>query len=351
MLRGLEHYAPQFKEWSEWRTRPRCGFPLDFKNGSALPLDRLGTLHDAAKLFALRLRAHLAAGDSAAAYADFQDGFQVHRALDGEPMLISGLVRMSALTVVVQAVGDGLRERAWGDAELKQLADDLAGVALWQDFRLIFQSERAWMNRTSDELAVSSPLHRADLFARALTGSGATASGSVIGLIPRRVFRDNELRSNRYFDELVARVSADGRRYDPDLPTPSDAEHLTGFFDPYYFFLCRISLPVFSEAISRYVRLQTQLDEARLAIALERCRQARGAYPETLAELVPDFIAELPVDVFLHEPMIYRRADGGTFSLYGVGKNRTDDGGKVDPKANESRQPDDVWLYAPPPAP
>jgi hypothetical protein len=46
--------------------------------------------------------------------------------------------------------------------------------------------------------------------------------------------------------------------------------------------------------------------------------------------------------------MIYRRQEGGTFLLYGVGKDRKDDGGAVDPKLHEKKQLDDIWLYAPP---
>ena len=171
-----------------------------------------------------------------------------------------------------------------------------------------------------------------------------------MALIPKRVIRDNQLRANCYFDELAARVSPDGGRYDPDLPTPSGVENLTGVLDPYYFFLCRLSLPVFSGVISRYGFLQTRLDQMRLAIALERFRMVRGAFPEMLAELVPDFIAEVPVDMYSQKPLIYRRKDGGTFLLYGVGKNRTDDGGAVDPKRSDTQQADDVWLFAPPPS-
>ena len=77
---------------------------------------------------------------------------------------------------------------------------------------------------------------------------------------------------------------------------------------------------------------------------------ARGAFPETLAELVPDFITAVPVDTYSHQPLIYRRKEGGTFLLYGVGKNRADNGGALDPKRSDSQQPDDVWLYAPPPS-
>ena len=88
-----EHYAPQFQEWSEWKARPRCRFDLDLKAGSAMDLSHLNLFKNAAKLFSLRMRAHLALGDSSSAYADFLDGFHAYRALVEEPTLISGLER------------------------------------------------------------------------------------------------------------------------------------------------------------------------------------------------------------------------------------------------------------------
>ena len=350
VLRGLEHYAPQFAEWREWRTRPQCRFPLDLDKGFAMPLPHLTALMDAGKLFSLRMRAHLAAGDSAAAYADFQDGFQSYRALDDEPTLIAGLVQMSALASLCNAAGEGLRDRAWAEPELRRLEADLAAPRLWMNYRRSFSSERGFANWMGDLLADASAAKRASLLGN-MGNMAAGVSDATSLLIPKRVFRDNQLRQNHYLDEVIARASEDGSIFDPDGPIPSGPENLTGLIDPYYFFLFRMSAPVFSEVANRFVHLKTQLDAARLACALERFRLARGAYPEQLAELVPDFVAEVPVDTYSRQPLIYRRLEGGTFSLYGVGKDRKDDGGAVDPKVSESKQRDDVWLFAPPALP
>ena len=352
VLRALEHYAPQFQEWSEWRTRLRCRFPLELQKGYAMPQPHLGALHDAARIFVLRMRAHLAAGDSPAAYADFQDGFQTYRAFKDEPTLLSGVMRISKLALLCNAVGDGLRDRAWAEPEMRKLEADLASPHIWEDCRLSFASERGCANWCYDLVAGPSSTERTDL----LLGLGATgmhpSSNAITSwmLIPRRVFRDNQLRQNQYLDEMLTRVSQDGRSFDPDGPLPSDPDNLTGLIDPYYFFLFRLAAPGFAYDCDRFVHLQTQLDEARIACVLERFRLVRGAYPERLVELVPDFIAELPVDTYSHQPLIYRRKDGGTFLLYGVGKNRTDDGGAVDPKHSETQQRDAIWLYAPPPS-
>lgn len=52
-----------------------------------------------------------------------------------------------------------------------------------------------------------------------------------------------------------------------------------------------------------------------------------GELPAQLQDLVPEFLASVPVDPFLNQPLVYRREDGG-FVLYGVGIDGVDDGGK-----------------------
>jgi len=47
-------------------------------------------------------------------------------------------------------------------------------------------------------------------------------------------------------------------------------------------------------------------------------------------------------------PYRYQRVGEASFRLYSVGENREDDGGKVDPHQQASKQLDIIWLYAPP---
>jgi hypothetical protein len=349
VLLGLEHFAPQMAEWRQWRQRPQSRFPLDLKRHMAVTLSHLGTLQDASRIFTLRLQANLAVGNSAAAFEDFQDAMQAHRAIRHEPTMISGLTRSSVLINLLNAVGEGLKDEAWNETELQKIEAELASISVWEDCRLALASERAMVNAMHNEIAAFSVRERIAHFSKitSLLSGNPQLGASLIGLIPRRVFRDNQLRQNQYFDELTARVSADGWRYDPNGPTPSDGARITGYVDTYYFFLARISAPVYASVTLRYESLASLVDRTRVAIALERFRLAHGSFPETLDELVPQFLSALPVDLYTQKPLIYRRKEGGTFLLYGVGKNRVDDGGKIEPKEHERRQKDDVWLYAP----
>ena len=75
-------------------------------------------------------------------------------------------------------------------------------------------------------------------------------------------------------------------------------------------------------------RANTRLELMRLAAALSVFRAENGHYPEKLDDLVPQFIASLPIDIFSEKPPIYRADDDRAGCLlYSVGQNGVDDGG------------------------
>ncbi len=58
-----------------------------------------------------------------------------------------------------------------------------------------------------------------------------------------------------------------------------------------------------------------------------RCYEAdHGELPSELADLVPEFLAEVPEDPFSGKPLVYRPDPTG-YLLYSVGHDETDDGG------------------------
>jgi len=73
---------------------------------------------------------------------------------------------------------------------------------------------------------------------------------------------------------------------------------------------------------------QADLRGTLLVVALELCFATNGAYPQQLAELVPDILDEVPTDPFCGEPFRYNLVDALTYELYSVGENLTDDGGR-----------------------
>ena len=72
----------------------------------------------------------------------------------------------------------------------------------------------------------------------------------------------------------------------------------------------------------------TRLELMRLAATLSVFRAENGHYPETLDDLVPRFVASLPIDIYSEKPPIYKADDDRAGCLlYSVGQNGVDDGG------------------------
>jgi len=346
-LRALDRFAPQFQQWSEWRTRPKSQFPLDLKLGSSLPLPHLTTFQHASRLFSLRMRAHLALGDSAAAYDDFRDGLQAYLALQNEPTTIDGLVRISVMAVLIHAVGCGLQDQAWAEADLRKIERDIAAIRIWADYRHTMECEHAFCNGIAENLI------RASLGARLqvvkdleMMGPGYAAAFVVL-LLPDWVLRENQLRLNRYYDEAVARVDLPGEHIDQDRPMPSSPGQLKGVMENRYFFLVRSLISVSESVEQKYFIFDARMSMLRIACALEEFRQQKGSFPAALEELPPAFLSALPIDPYNHAPFHYQRATAGTFQLYSVGANRLDDHGVVDPSRSDAKQDDEIWLYSP----
>ncbi len=95
---------------------------------------------------------------------------------------------------------------------------------------------------------------------------------------------------------------------------------------PRIFWLIDLALPVYERYLNGTEILRQKRDVAIAVLALELYKRQKGSYPDSLAELVPDFLAEAPVDRFDGQPLRYEVRNGAPF-LYSVGTNQIDDGG------------------------
>jgi len=65
----------------------------------------------------------------------------------------------------------------------------------------------------------------------------------------------------------------------------------------------------------------------RTGLACRLFKSRTGRYPESLEELVPGILKEIPIDPFTGKPLVYRR-EGEGFIVYSLGSNEKDDGGR-----------------------
>jgi hypothetical protein len=102
-----------------------------------------------------------------------------------------------------------------------------------------------------------------------------------------------------------------------------------------------VLMPILLPAIDRYFETITSADANRriVELALDMCRyrDKHGNYPEKLDELVPDYIAFVPLDPFDGKSMRLKQVDG-KLVVYSVGPDEIDDGGM--PYNQETRKGD-----------
>lgn len=70
-----------------------------------------------------------------------------------------------------------------------------------------------------------------------------------------------------------------------------------------------------------------------LVVACHQYRAKHGRFPAALAALTPEFLPKLPDDPLTGRSFVYKAADdGATFTLYSLGANQTDEGGRAEPQ-------------------
>ncbi|MCE9609784.1 MAG: hypothetical protein K8R23_06200 [Chthoniobacter sp.] len=338
VLKALETFDASLAELHDAGTRLHCRFPVHWENGYSAGLPHFQPLQNASNIYALRLSAHLACGQSSAAYEDFRDGLRLSTAILEEPSAIAGLVRIAIARTMENVLWSGLANHQWAEAELRKIEADLSTLDWLKDYLFAISCERGGANAMID-LVID---NRLDI--RGMSGTDETTKNHT-RLYPTGWLYQSKLRLNHFLDELSSRIDLNQRRYFGDRSAPSSPENVKSTPEKYRFILFVIMASVFESIEQRYVQAASMTDHARIACALGRFRLARGAYPDALAGLVPEFLPSIPVEVVNGEPYRYRRTDDGSFILYSVGTDLRDDGGVIDPQKKSSKQADWVWRY------
>ena len=110
-----------------------------------------------------------------------------------------------------------------------------------------------------------------------------------------------------------------------------------------------LMIPPAGITLEKKCRIESLRAGAQLVVACNRFEQARGRRPETLAELVPDFLGEVPRDPYDGEPFRFSAEKG---LVWAVGRNLTDEGGSTrvesdkDTAANRDRHKAEDFVFA-----
>jgi len=333
ILFALTKFDPEIKELCEAATtRPYSRFAIEYDHEPSwsIQLRHLPPVKQIGKLTHARALARLELGRSAEAFEELKLGLRASDSIRDDPILIDHLVRTATLSMNLQTLREGLVRHAWSDAQLAEVEKYLASVDLLAEYKLAMRGERAWSVRGLDWLRRQG--FKVDLgFFRVIGEEENPGFARFMALMPGGWYYQNMLAISDMFQKFnFPAVDEKARRVFPDIADKSDAavNSLAERPNPYRLF-ARILMPALSNAIKRTARMQTSVDAARLACALERYRLANGKLPGTLDALTPRFIASIPIDVIDGKPLRYQLKPDGGYVVYSVGWNKTDEGGEI----------------------
>jgi hypothetical protein len=348
VLAVLSVYNPTLEKLREAAQRPAARLPMNYDNGfedvSTL-LPGLAMEKRWAQFLKLRAVAELQDNQGAAALEDVKLLERLTDTLRDQPFLISHLVRIAMQALAVQPIYEGLAQHRWNDAQLNELESTLGEKDFLADFQFAMRGERTCAIYTFEVMRLTREMKNY---------SGEEYGGQMVTnsmrLMPDAFFYQNELSFARMYDryvlplaDLTNRTVSVAACHAGDVEIQEEVKHWS-----LYKTLARMAFPAVGKSVERFALIQSQVDMARVACALERFRLAHGNYPETLDALAPQFIEKVPHDLINGQPLHYHRTEDGKFVIYSVGWNEKDDGGTVELTKHGSVHPEQgdwVWKY------
>ena len=277
--------------------------------GFEAELPHLAKLRELARLLSLAAAqaAHKEQWDQAADYLTAE--LAVARSLAEEPLLISQLVRAAINGMCVQSLRQTLSRHAMPADALERLQPAFA------------QAERPHAMQVAMRGEIPSAYTAMKRF--------YAGDGSMVFDSQQAGFSTAPRLLGFWMgpDDLAAYLRA-AQFLTVQQPMPVLLEQADSFELPEQkAMLTNIVLPAVAHAVEASARDLAGLRNAQVAIAVERYRRANdGRRPDSLSDLVPQFLDAVPEDPFDGQPLRYRKLESG-YVVYSVFNNRIDDGG------------------------
>jgi hypothetical protein len=328
---------------AEATRRPRAQYDIRYADSFNALLPHLAIHKSMAVKLRTRAAARVAAGDTVGAAEDIETILRLADLIGEDPVLIGYLVQVALQTIAYSAFWDGTSQHAWSDAQLAAFQRRFEGLKQRDSLVQAFRGERLF-GKTCFELMREGRLNPETL--DAMDGGGDGFSG---GAMPKAWLLQNQAYHSRVMDQVVDAlqrcdpergIAAKGSIWETERIDQTVFDTANRRFHPYRI-LTHMLLPSLAKV---HAKADRSLTTSRLAItvaALERHRLATGTYPKSLDDLVPRWVPAVPLDPMDGQPLRYRLNADGTFTVYGVGPNHTDDNGVFE--SNQRQDLDWVW--------
>jgi hypothetical protein len=323
VLLALSKLDPDLEPIRKASARPQSRFPIHYDELPEALLVHLAFLANVSRLLQLHAVAELELGHNHQAFADVNLAFYLADAIKSDAFMISQIVRNSMMEGALEPVWEGLRSHRWSEEQLKDFQRRFSRIDLLFQYDQSAKAQVAftcgWIESLAGDVSTYSMPEPGE------PPYGALEEAMDAELLPRGWLYQNELTAARFYEEsFVSDVAPQIQQVYPGLSQTNAEAFDRILYSPYSFAFKHLDRFVSPQG---FAHIQTGVNLAFVACALERHRMARGHFPDSLNALAPDFVEKLPHDIISGEPLKYRLSSDGSFILYSVGWNEKDDGG------------------------
>lgn len=282
-------------------------------------------------------------GDEPACIRDLSGIHGLARCFDGGyQMLIHGLVQVSIENQHLSWLERVINRVGLNSAYLESIQEQIEPVQDGPDWQRAMMAERA-MFIDSYQWARSGTVGGFSMLAGLTAGApgGANATANIWRYVPALPSLDVVYGLRMYSELIEATKSAGPQALKRAMQT--DARTISA---PAYHVFSRLMLPSLSRSVALWLRGVGSKRAMIAALASERYRLANGEWPESLTDLVPEYLKAVPADPFDGAPIRYAVTSEG-IELWCIGEDLKDDGGDIkrrDKKGPNDRPTDGGWL-------
>jgi hypothetical protein len=299
-----------------------CRYPIDLSQGLFAAMPHIADVRADCLLLCSEAILRANEGDPNGATRAIEAGLRVACSLDHEPVILSHMVQMSMVSWAATSLEWALNAVAFPQEQLARLNRAFGSIHADDGLLRAIVGDRCLFLAVFEKPQLLSSEHR---FPKPPPAALLEMYGAV-GLAARggTIFLD-------YMEEClrIARLPAFQR---PAVIKAQEARDRYSRKGILWKLADARDMPMIMMGHRR--KHVAQLEMAMTLLALERYRLVHASLPETLDQLVADYLVAVPTDPFDGAPLRYQRFDRG-FLVYSVGEDGKDDGGNPEPRKTE----------------
>lgn len=304
--------------------RTQCRYPIDLTAGANASLTHLAKLKTCAQLLEQETILNAGNGRMDLAAQSVVAGLRLARSLGMEPVVISQLVRVAIENITASALEQALNRKAFSEPELAKLQSTFGEA------------------ESGDAAALARCLAGERCMGIAMFQSSLQELAKISGAMGQEArFPDLEIYRKSpaysadfafYLDQMNSFINAAKSPFPDSLEAASLWLSQVSEAKNKGYVISGVMLPALAKTLEKSAAAVGELRAAQAALAVERHRSAHNnELPDSLRELVPQYLTAVPADPFDGKPLRYKKASPKGYVIYSIGADRQDDGGTPKP--------------------